>query len=99
MAVIPARPRRFGREAVPLRAAALDHWRSLLHRAVGLRRQMEPMPVDDILDVGVVGDVDVDLLAFAKAQNWSGHHTVVGESIDDLSGREFESQWRDAKCV
>lgn len=55
--------------------------------------------MDDVLHVGIVGDVDGDLLALAKAQNWSGYHTVVGEGIDDLSRREIEPQWSDAKRV
>ena len=61
-------PAGFAANVVALRAAARHHRRSFLHRAIGLRGQVETVPVHDVVDVGVVADIDADLAAFAKAQ-------------------------------
>ena len=43
----------------------------------------------DIVDVRVVGNVDVDLLALANPQERPRDCAVIGKCFDDLSRREF----------
>jgi hypothetical protein len=95
--VIPARARGPRRERVALRAAPLHHRRAFLHRAVGLRGQVEAMPVHDIVDVGVVADIDADLAAFPQPQDRTGHGAVVTERVDHPARRKLEPQRRDAQ--
>ena len=53
----------------------------------------------DIVDVGVVADIDADLAAFPKPQHWTGHGAVVAKSLDHPPGGELEPQWRDPERV
>src|SRR4030095_6214739 len=99
MAVIPTRAGGLRGERVTLRAAALDHWRSFLHRPIGLRGHVKPMPVYDVVDIRVVADIDADLAAFARAQYRARHHAVVSKGLDRLSGGEFQPHWRDPERV
>ena len=95
VAVVPPRARRLRDEFVALRAAARHHRRSFLHRAVGLRGQVETVPVHDVVDVGIVADIDADLAALAEAQHRARNRAVVGKGVDDLSGGELQPQRRD----
>ena len=72
MTVIPPRAGGLRRERVTLRAAALNHRRSFLHRAIGLRGHVKPMPVYDVVDIRVVADIDADLAAFARRSTGPG---------------------------
>jgi hypothetical protein len=99
VAVIPAGARGLGGEGVAPRAAALDHGGAFLHRAVGLSGQIKTVPVNDVVDIGVVADVDADLATLAQPQERTGHGAVVGEGVDDFSGRELEPQRRDAQRI
>jgi hypothetical protein len=51
--------------------------------------------VYDVVDIGIVADIDADLAAFAKAQHRTGHAIVIGKRLDYLPGRELEPQRRD----
>ena len=99
VAVIPPGAGRFRRERVAPRATALHHRRSFLHRAVGLRGQVEPVPVHDVVDIAVVADVDADLAALAQPQYRTGHAIVVSEGLDHPAGGELEPQRRDPQRV
>ena len=37
------------------------------------------MPVHDIVDVGIVADIDADLAALAKAKHRTGNRAVVAQ--------------------
>jgi hypothetical protein len=78
-----------------LRTAALNHRRSFLHRAIGLRGHVKPVPVHDVVNIGIVADIYADLAAFAKPQYRTQHGAVVTEGLDHFPGREVEPQWRD----
>jgi hypothetical protein len=82
-----------------LRAADADHRRALLHGTVGNGRQMEPVPVHDVVDVGVVDDVDRDVAPIAHAQRRAGDAVVVGIGVDHLAGSELEPLLADAQRV
>src|SRR5262249_23162691 len=100
MAVIPARSGRLGREGIDLRAAAgRDHRRSFLNRAVDLGRDEEAVPVDDVVDVSIVDDVNTDLPTFLQAQDGAGNHAVVAIRLDRLARSKFNGHGRDMDCV
>jgi hypothetical protein len=90
VAVIPARPGGLRAECVALRSTALHHRRSFFHRTVRRRRYVKPVPVDDVINVRIVVDVDADLAAFTQAQYGAGHRTVVSKRVDYLSRRELD---------
>jgi len=95
VAVVPARAAGVCREGVAPDRPGLDHRRSLLHRAVGFRGHVEPVPVHDIVDVGVVADIDAHLVALAQPQRRARHLAVIGERVDHLARRELEPLRRD----
>src|SRR5262249_24949965 len=92
VAVVPPRPGWLRGECVALRRAVLHDRGSFLHGAVGGGWDVEAMPMDDIVDVGVVADVDGDLLTFAQAQFRARDGAIIGEGIDELGGRELQTQ-------
>jgi hypothetical protein len=49
------------------------------------------VPVDDIIDVGVVTDINADLLPLPKAQDRTGHHAVVREGFDPFRVRVLDA--------
>src|SRR5665213_3292970 len=77
VAMIPARARRRGIEAEAPRLARLDHRRALFHRAIDLRRDLEPVPMHDVGSVGHVRYCDRDPLSFAHANHRPGNLVVV----------------------
>jgi hypothetical protein len=60
---------------------------------------MEAVPMHNIVNVGFVSDIDVDVLPFAQAQEWSRDRAVIGEHVNRLAGREFETQRRNVKPI
>ena len=42
--------------------------------------------MDDVVDVGVVADIDADRAAFAQAQQRAGYRAVVAKGVDHPPG-------------
>jgi hypothetical protein len=95
VAVVPARARRLRDEFVALRTAPRHHRRSFLHGAVGLRGQVETVPVHDIVHVGIVADLDADLAILTEAKDRAGNRAVVSKGVDNFSAGELQPQRRD----
>ena len=55
--------------------------------------------MNDVVDVGVVMDVDADLAVFAQTQDRTGNRAVVAEGLDHLAGSELELQRRNAQRI
>jgi hypothetical protein len=53
----------------------------------------------DVVNIRLVGNIDVNLLTFANAQERPRDRAAIGECVYDLSGGEFEPQRSDAKRV
>jgi hypothetical protein len=53
------------------------------------------VPVHDVVDIGIVADIDADGAALAKTKHRARDRAVVGEGVDDFSGSELQSQRRD----
>jgi len=98
--MIPARPDRLGCEGVDLRAAASgDHPRSLLHCAIDLGRDKQAVPVDDVVDVGIVDDVDADLPALLQTQDRARNHVVIAVCLNYLARGQLERHRGDTDCI
>src|SRR5262249_22063534 len=90
VAMIPARPRRLRTEGVTLPSAASHHRRSFFHRTVRRRRYVKPVPVNDVINVRIIANIDADLTAFAQAQYGAGDRAVVRKCVDHLPRGELE---------
>jgi len=99
MAVIPAGARGLRRKGVAPRSAARDRWRTLLHGAIDLGWYIKAVPVDDVVNIGLVPDLESDLPSFRQAQHWPRRRPVVPERFDDLPRRELERHRGDTEHV
>ena len=50
------------------------------------------MPVDDVVDICVVDDLNADLPVFLETQDRAGDGAVVAIGLDHLSWRQFDRQ-------
>lgn len=66
-----------------------DKGRSFFGCAIHIHRYGLPMPVQLFGRIGVVMDIDNDLLAFLEAQKGPGKLPVIGGGGNDPIGRQF----------
>jgi hypothetical protein len=76
-----------------------QHRVCFFHRTVDVGRDGQPVPVDDVFEVRVVGDVDRNARTLANADHRSGYAVVVGERADDVAGCDLESRGSDDELV
>jgi hypothetical protein len=98
--VIPARSRGVGRgEGVAQASAGGNHGRAFLHGTVVVRVGGQPVPMDDVFAVGVVGHVDGYRHSLAQAQDRARDLAVVGECLDVHARRNLQAARLDAEGV
>lgn len=90
MAMIPAGTCRLWREGVTPCRTPRNHRCALLHRPVDLGWYIKAVPMDDVVDIGLVADVETDLAALLQAQHRPGRSPVVAECLDHPTGRKLE---------
>src|SRR5215475_8150379 len=82
--VVPPASGRLRRERIFLRGAWSNHRCSLFHGAVHFRWNIKAMPVHKLRNIGVVSDVDGDLLSFFDAKQRTGRAAIIADSLNDL---------------
>src|SRR5215475_9770248 len=84
MGVIPTTSARLRRERILPRGAWSNHRCSLFHGAVHFRWNVKAVPVHKLRNIGVVSDVDGDLLSFFDAKQRTGRAAVIADRLNDL---------------
>lgn len=97
--VIEAEARGLGNERNSPDAVGRDEWRSFFGGAIDVGRNELTVPVQLLGRVGVVVDIDGDLLTFFQAEEGAGKLPVVGGDGDDAFGCEFQGPGGDGQRV
>ncbi len=97
MTVIPPCPGRLGSKGIPPAAVAWYVRCPFLVNAIYIRRNMESMPMDHFVDVGVVLHFHDHRLAFRDAQQRTGNLPVVSHRPHGTSRRQVQGNGSDAQ--
>ena len=97
--VVPAEARGGGGEVEAGGGSCRDHGRALFHGAIDGGRNVESVPVHDILAGAVIGDVDGDGLTFLEAQQRPGNLSVIGDGLDGVAWPKLPGERGDFELV
>ncbi len=97
VAVVPARAGGLGREHIAAPAFRRRSRGALFVDAVDLGRDVEAVPVHEVLGLGVVEDVHGQGTPARHAQQRARHLAVVGHGRHDATGRDLVAQRADAQ--
>ncbi len=99
VAVVPARARWFGGEAVNQRFPGRNDRRTFFACAILNGRDEQAVPVHKVGIAGIVDDLDRDRRAFLETEQWSRHGIVVARGLDDFVRSDFQRDRRDPDGV
>ena len=97
--VIEAEAGGLGHEGDSAAAVGRNEWSALFGGAVDVGGNELAVPVQLLGNVGVVANIDGDLLAFFQAKQRAGKLAVVGGDGDDALGRDFQGLGGDGESV
>ena len=96
MRVVKAKARGFGHEGDPAHPVRRHEGRAFLGGAVHVARDHLPVPVHQLRRIGVVVNIDNDLLPFLEAQQRPRKLAVIEGGRDDVLGRQLDEPGSDA---